>query len=87
MAIFGLSEDDFPGEDFLVWPDNWKAISNFSCLQTQWRMGMSGPIGLDYNVMPIVFRMTGLAEIEWPEMFQSIRVMESAALAELHRKE
>lgn len=87
MAIFGLSDDDFPADDFLVWPDNWKAVTNFSCLQTQWRMGMSGPIGLDYNTLPTVFRMTGLPETEWSEMFQSIRVMESAALAVLHEKE
>jgi hypothetical protein len=87
MAAWGLSEDDYPAEELRIWPDNWQAVSQFTCLGTQWRMGMAGPVGIDYNVLPSVFTLNGIPETEWPELFQSIRVMESAALAMLHQKE
>lgn len=47
---------------------------------TQWRVGMSGAIGLDYNALPVVMAMTGIPENERPAVFEDLRVMETAAL-------
>jgi len=85
--MLGMTEDDFPDSVCWVWRQNWKAFSVFADLQTQWRMGMGGPIGLDYNALPVVFRMNGVARNDQPELFECLRVMESEALSLMHRKE
>jgi hypothetical protein len=69
-----------------VWPDNWLSVNTFAALSTQWRVGVSGPIGLDYTAIPDVMRMTGVPRAEWPEVFDCIRVMEVAALRKLREK-
>lgn len=68
----------------MVWPDNWLALSVFNSLSTQWRIGMAGPTGLDYGVLPDVLRLQSIPEAEWPILFQSIRAMEGEALAVMH---
>lgn len=49
-------------------------------MRTQWRVGMSGLIGLDYNVLFRVLDRLALAPEDYDEMFADIRAMESAAL-------
>lgn len=51
---------------------------------TQWRMGMNGPIGLDYGVLHSVLRMTQVPRSQWSHVFDGIRVMEEAALGVMH---
>ena len=47
---------------------------------TQWRVGMSGPTGLDYAaVYPLLDRKATDSD-EWEQLFDDLRVMESAAL-------
>ena len=87
MAAWGLSEEDYPVEPTPLWPENWSVVGLFLDLQTQWRMGMGGPVGLDYNVLPMLFRLNGIARKDQPEYFECLRVMESEALATMHRKE
>lgn len=47
---------------------------------------MTRPTGLDYGVLPGVFRLHAIPEADWPDLFQSIRAMEGAALAVIHEK-
>lgn len=47
---------------------------------TQWRVGMSGPYGLDYNVLPFALRACGIPRADWPDTFDGVRVAESVAL-------
>lgn len=54
-------------------------------MSSQWRMGASGPIGLDYTPMPFVLRMKGAARADWPDLFEQVRVMEKAAVQEFQR--
>lgn len=70
-----------------VWPDQHSALSLFVALQTQWRVGPGGLIGLDYNTLPIVESRLGIAPEESGELFFSLRVMEDAALAVMYAKE
>lgn len=58
----------------------------FARMQTQWRAGSSGPIGLDYcAVYPLLDRMHPNDPDAWSDTLDDIRDMEGAALAELRR--
>jgi hypothetical protein len=50
--VFGLAvpEVEQRPETFGLLAENAEAIGWFMKLQTQWRMGMNGPVGLDYGV-------------------------------------
>lgn len=63
-----------------MWPENVPAVNTFIAIATQWRMGPSGPIGLDYNSLNFVLKLSGFPESAWPEAFEGLRVMESEAL-------
>lgn len=70
-----------------VWPENWRAFCLFSDMQTQWRVGMSGPTGLDYTVLFHKLDRLGLTTDEYDELESDIRVMEFAALDVIHEKD
>lgn len=78
--MYGLTLEEASGEPVGVWPDNWPAVNAFISMSTQWRAGMAGATGLDYNALPAVLRMTQIPRRQWPEIFQSIRILEDAAM-------
>ncbi len=56
-------------------------------MQTQWRVGMSGPTGLDYNTL---FTFMTLMQVDYErhvELLEDIRTMEIAALNAIHKKD
>lgn len=70
-----------------IWPDNVNAFQIFSFLGTQWRVGgMGGATGLDYNVMYRKMDRLSLSPDDYDELERDIQIMESAALAYMHRK-
>lgn len=71
---------DIPEEEYEVWPDNWPAFLLFEAMSTQWRVGMGGAAGLDYNALSPVASMLGMKRREIPEVFHDIRVMEAEAM-------
>ena len=73
--------------DTHVWPENWPAFCVLRDLQTQWRVGAAGPTGLDYMVLYRTLDRMGLSDEEYQEYVDDIRVMEFAALEEIHRKD
>lgn len=56
----------------------------FCRLITQWRVGVAGPTGLDYNVVPLAMEMAQVPRDQWPGVFESVRIMEDAALAAMN---
>lgn len=86
MAAAGFEPEDFEGECFEVWPENWPAFDVFAQLDTQWRTGMNGPTGLDYAALYPLLDRIGLADPDWRQMFDDVRTLESAALAEIRKK-
>ncbi|WP_292041438.1 DUF1799 domain-containing protein [Massilia sp. UBA6681] len=85
LAAAGLTEDDLDiGAD--IWPENLQAYELFSALRTQWRVGMAGATGLDYNAVPTVLRLQGVPRADWSQLFEDIRVMESAALPAMRQE-
>lgn len=70
-----------------VWAENWPIFQIFAYdLATQWRIGMCGATGLDYNVLPFLFRTRGIARSQWPQALDDIRAMEQAALTEMQQE-
>lgn len=78
--MFGLSLDEVPVEEILIWDINYDAFNLFSQLSTQWRVGVAGATGLDYNVIPSVGKMLGYKKKDVNAMFPDIRIMENEAL-------
>lgn len=85
MSELGLTDEDFAGQAFDVWPENWLPLQVLSAMQTQWRCGPAGPIGLDYNVLPEIWRRLKVPPAQRDTVFRDLQVMEDAALAELRK--
>lgn len=59
-------------------------VTAFVRVQTQWRMGPGGPIGLDYAaVYPLLDHLHAGDADAWTDALDDIRVMEGAALDEM----
>lgn len=65
-------------QDFEVWEENWPAVEMWLRVCTQWRVGMNGPVGLDYNILPWLFEMYDVQKPK--DMLDDLQVMETAFL-------
>lgn len=66
-------------------PENQLPFDVFCAMDTQWRVGVGGATGLDYGALPTVLRFAGVKRAEWSGVWDSVRVMERAALEEMHK--
>ena len=83
LAAFGLVADRpaVPADEpFYLWPELAAGFELWTRLQTQWRVGMAGPTGLDYSGVAAVMRMLGLRPKVQRERLWQIQAMERAAL-------
>lgn len=85
LEVAGLTWDEVT-TSCEIWPENWQAYELFCALDTQWRIGMAGPTGVDYAALPVALRMVGAARAEWRQLMSDIRIMESAALKAMRDK-
>ena len=69
--------------DFYVYQENWEAVMMFLKVQTQWRVGMGGIIGLDYTS---VIEMIKLYTDKAIDLMESIQVIEAAILKTLSKE-
>ena len=74
-------------KDCEVWPENMPAINLFNTVSSQWRIGMNGPTGLDYNVLFVRMERMKLSEQDYEWLFDDIRVIEAAALTCINKKD
>ena len=82
LAAVGLTPEDFGDEDTVeVWPDCYEAVMLMHRLRTQWRVGMGGATGLDYNVAMRLIDQTGHTGQAWDDLLADLQVMEIEALA------
>lgn len=92
LASYGVRPEDFKSDDegslgmvdYAVWPENWPSYLVFSNMGTQWRVGMNGASGLDYNVLSEIWRRLKIPFNARDDIFQDIRLMESAALQQMN---
>lgn len=90
MRAFGLPEDAVEGLQgvetcFEVEPENWQTMQVWMWVQTQWRVGVNGRIGLDYTAVDVVMRRLNVRD-EDGVIFTGLQVMEIAALSKLHEE-
>lgn len=86
-GLFGLTLEEIPEEEVLVWDINWNTFNLFMALTTQWRVGMGGATGLDYSVIPAVGKMLGFKKKQINDMFPDLQVMENEALITMGENE
>lgn len=84
--MFGLTVEEASGPPVDVWPDCILPLNVFISMGTQWRVGMNGPVGLDYNALPAVMRMMGVPAKSRAGVFEDIRTMEEVALSKMREK-
>lgn len=56
-------------------------------MRTQWRVGMAGYTGLDYSVLPEIWRRCKVPPDERDTVFSDLQVIELAALSAMHTKD
>lgn len=66
-----------------IWPDNLAAVNVFLAMTTQWRSTGFGATGLDYSVLDFVMQRSGVQADDKDDVFESIRILEDAALAQM----
>jgi hypothetical protein len=86
MKFFGLTAEDYEAENTVgIWPENVEAVNLFAAIGTQWRVGQNGPYGLDYNILYRKLDRMGLSPVRYAELEEEIRILEGAALDEMHK--
>lgn len=87
-AAFGLTLEEASGPPIEVWPDTEMSILVFDALGSQWiYAGMGGvPTGIVYASIEPVLRRRKVPAEAWDDVFEDIRVMEDAALLEMHEQ-
>ena len=75
---------DSVAKDFEVWDDNWATVQMFLRIQTQWRVSMNGPIGLDYASLNWLCTLYPVEDQQL--LFEGLQVMEITALNCFNKK-
>lgn len=90
LEAVGLKPEDVEdNSDQEVWKENWTAFLIFMEIRTQWRVGMNGFTGLDYNVIIApggIFDMFDIPKKKRLSLLDDIKVMEDEALKQMSRK-
>lgn len=63
-----------------VWPDNVPAFLLWRKVGNQWRVGMNGPVALDYVPLQHELDRMNLSEEDYDLLFADIRLLEAEAL-------
>ncbi len=80
MLGVSLPEPIAAPDEFEVWEENWPVVELFLRVQTQWRTGMSGPVGLDYVAVAWVLKLIA-EESTHRALLEDLQIMEGAVLA------
>lgn len=77
MSEFGFFPEDYSAADQVVfWPEQVLPVRVFMSMQTQWRVGFAGLVGLDYSALPAVYQGLQIPAEEIPEVFAEFQVLE-----------
>ena len=61
-----------------MWPEAWPAVDLFLKVQTQWRGGASGILGLDYGAVRWVMEL--YAAVDPRDLFEDLQVIEARVI-------
>ncbi len=73
----GAPDDD---QVFYLWPENVQAWACWQGVQTQWRVGMSGPTGLDYQGVSAYLDLQCIDPEPRRELFELLQACERTTL-------
>jgi len=68
-----------------LWPENWPPFDLFARNSTQWRVGASGAVGLDYTVIFHELDRQKPPEEQYEDTLDALRVIERAALSIINK--
>ena len=82
-AVFGLAVPEVEANPatFGILPENVEAMAWFLKMQTQWRVGMNGPTGLDYGVFIQCAKDEGVKRSDRVWLLDDLRLLEREFLA------
>ena len=84
-AVLGIkSQKKDADKNFYVLKQNWIYLEMFLRCQTQWRVGMSGIIGLDYTSVLEMIKLYGIEDSV--VMIEKIQIIESAAIQAMNKE-
>jgi hypothetical protein len=83
MAAWGFSFGEMEEKEVELWPESWVSFILFESISTQWRVGMGGAIGLDYQTIPLAAKYLEINDEEMPYVFRDVRIMEGAVLKQM----
>ncbi|ANM45883.1 hypothetical protein HAZELMIKA_15 [Klebsiella phage vB_KaeD_HazelMika] len=86
LEDYGLTREDYDNQDpeILLFDESmYQSWETFCAMQTQWRSAGAGAYGLDYNVLPMLFRIYKIDDEEMA--LNDIRVMEGEALKAMRK--
>jgi len=86
-AIGLLPEDVADNSITEIWQENYQAFQIFTKLRTQWRVGMAGPTGMDYTLLPMLFESFGVKAKKRVALLDDLQIMETEALRVMAPKE
>lgn len=84
LARTAYRVEDYPPPVAHLWPENWLVLEIFSRYCTQWRVGPSGVVGLDYSVLFLEIDRHGLTGDEREDLMDALRVVERAAIEQIN---
>lgn len=70
--------------EFGVWEENWQIVEMFLRMQTQWRIGFSGPTGLDYAPLEWLCKLYSVEDPAF--LLEGLQLMEVTALSCFNKK-
>jgi hypothetical protein len=85
LGVIFVDKVETPDE-FEVFEENWPVLELFLRVQTQWRIGMSGPVGLDYTAVAWVLKLTA-EEANHRALLEDLQIMEGAVLGFIAKQE
>lgn len=85
LAGSAYKVSDFPEPHVDVWDENWDVLHLFRLYSTQWRVSMGGPVGLDFSVLHHALDRKGIKGDEYDTYIANLRIIESAALQQIHK--
>jgi hypothetical protein len=76
--VFGLAVPEVEAKPatFGLLPENVEAVAWFLKMQTQWRVGMNGPTGLDYGVFLMCAKDEGVKRSDRVWLLEDLRLLE-----------
>lgn len=67
-----------------MWPEAWPAVDLFLKVQTQWRGGASGILGLDYGAVRWVMEL--YAAVDPRDLFEDLQVIEARVIETINSR-